>query len=49
MMIAYLHLHFEQRWKMGVWNLVLRILKLLVVGSERLMAFSMREVGLRMR
>jgi hypothetical protein len=34
---------------MGVWNLVLMILKLIVVGSERLMGSVMRAVVLRMR
>jgi hypothetical protein len=34
---------------MGVWNLVLRILKLIVVGSEMLMGFVKRAVVLRMR
>jgi hypothetical protein len=34
---------------MGVWNLVLRILKLIVVGFERLMGFVKRAVVLRKR
>jgi hypothetical protein len=34
---------------MGVWNLALRILKLIVVGFERLMEFVKRAVVLRKR
>jgi hypothetical protein len=34
---------------MGVWNLVLRILKLIVVESEKLMGSVMRAGVLRMR
>jgi hypothetical protein len=34
---------------MGVWNLVLRILKLIVVESEKLMGSVMRAVVLRKR
>ena len=49
MMIAYLHLHFELRLKMGVWNLALRIPKLIVVVWKTLMGFVMRAVVLRKR
>ena len=47
MMIAYLH--SALKWRMGVWNLALMILKLIVVGYERMMGFSMRAVVLKKR
>jgi len=49
MMIAYLHLHFDLRLKMGVQNLALMIPKLIVVVWKTLMGSVMKGVESRMR